>query len=263
MTETILFKTAPFCVTARFLDMNKRAVFLLLAAGAVFCLFGCASNNFSFTDTAQVAISGVEGSPSVFLVDENYITDEDSGGIISNTVNKLLYSDNPEIYSAQDRVDFAEQYLRQALETIANVKTVEKETVVNNQTYKQNVNPFSYANTNAVASGYKKDSLTFGRKVARKIMRETGSSSIVSLYFEFDKKFTQKPTGKYVSAVIKMRANIMDQTGKLVVFNDLIEESAESIKCYSGANYDKEEFVQLYPQIIENAINRFVLEYVK
>lgn len=243
--------------------MNKRSVFLILAAGAVFCFLGCASNNFSFTDMSPVAISGVEGSPSVFLVDENYITDEDAGGIISNTVNKLLYADDPEIYSAQDRVDFAEQYLRQALESIANVKTLEKEEIVNNKTYKLNVNPFSVANTNAVASGYKKDSLTFGRKIARKIILETGASAIVSLYFEFDKKFTQKPGGKYVSAVIKMRANIMNQNGKLVVFDDFIEESSKTIKCDSGANYDREEFVQLYPEIIENAINRFVLEYVR
>ncbi len=243
--------------------MNKRSVFLVLAAGAVFFFTGCASSNFSFTEMSPVAVSGVEGSPSVFLVDENYITDEDAGGAISNTVNKLLYADDPEIYSAQDRLDFAEQYLRQALETIADVKTVSKEEIVNNKTYKQNVSPFSYTNTNVVASGYKKNSLTFGRKTARKIMSETGAGSLVSLYFEFDKKFTQKPDGKYVSAVIKMRANIMNQNGKLVVFDNFIEESSQSVKCYSGAHYEKEEFIQLYPEIIENAINRFVLEYVR
>lgn len=243
--------------------MNKKSVLLLLAAGVIFCLSGCASNRFSFLDMSPVAISSVEGSPSVFLVDDDYITDEDSGGVITNTVNKLLYSDNPEIYSAQDRVDIAEQYLRDALESIAGVATVPKETVVSNKTYKQNVNPFSYANTNVVASGYKKDSLTFGSQVARKIIREIGAKSLVSLYFEFDKKFAQKPDGKYVSAVVKMRANIMNENGKLVAYDDFMEESSKTVKCYSGANYDREEFIQLYPEIIENAVNRFVLSYVK
>ena len=115
-------------------------------------------------------------------------------------------------------------------------------------------------NTNCVASGYQPDMLTLGAKKARMLMQETGTKGLVSLEFEFDKKVYKKQ----ISAVVKMKARVIGTNGREVINKEYTDESSEKLKVYGlyDSNYDKDEFVKFYPELIEALVNRFVMEFM-
>lgn len=222
----------------------------------------CGSTKISLQEQSPIVILGVEGNPTVLEVDANYDTDPDSGGAISNAVNKLLDGSNPEILKAQDRIDFAEDSLRIALSDIAGMEVIDREILQSSKIYKQTSgNVLNFVNTNLVPDGYKKGILSLGAKRARLLMNEVGAKSIISAEFEFDKRKVLKSSSTVVYAVVKMKIRFFDERGKQIISKDFVEESSKYVETFSGS-YDRDEFVELYPEVTENIINKFIVEYL-
>ena len=240
----------------------KKSLFLSVTSLFSACLFlSCASTKISISDYSPVGILGVEGNPTILAVDFDNQKDEDAGGTLSNAINKLIDGKNPEILTAQDRVDFAEECLRHALEEIAGVEVVDKEKITQSENYKYaKLNILSMTNTNCVAAGYQQDMLSLGAKKARVLMQESGAKGLISLEFEFDKKLSKKE----LYAVVKMKVRFIGSNGREILNKEFVEESTEKIKVHGlyDSNYDKDTFVTFYPPIIESIINKFVLEYM-
>lgn len=240
--------------------MKLNKLFLGLGAAATVFFTGCASNNLALSNHSPIAIIGVEGNPSIYLVDENYNTDEDEGGVLSASVNKFIEANNPEFLTAQDRVDYGEEYLRIALTDLAGAEVLDRDFVTSSDdyVYAKGNGLLGFMDPSISATNYQKNMMTIGAKKARMLMDALGAKGLVSAKFEFDKK----KGSNSITAVVKMKVNFIDNRGKNIISKDYMAESTESVRTIGG-KYNKDEFVELFPATIESVINKFVVEYIE
>lgn len=239
----------------------KKIVLFAFSLVILAVITSCASTKTAISDFSPIAIIGVEGNPTVLSVDSNNEADEDAGGVLSNAINKVLDGKNPEIMSAQHRIDFAEETLKYLLEDLAGVEVLDREKVTDCDSYKHaKLNILSFMSTNIAATGYEDNMLSLGAKKARILMAETGAKGLISAEFEFDKRIEKKEA----AAVVKMKIRMFDASGKNVVTHDFIAESAKRVKVHGlySNKYDKEEFVELFKPTIETVIKKFIMEYL-
>ncbi|MBQ0052312.1 MAG: hypothetical protein KBT11_09675 [Treponema sp.] len=240
------------------MKLNKIILGLTLVAGL--SLAGCASTKVSLSEFSPVAVIGVDGNPSLYLVDDNYETDEDADSALTASVNKYLEGKNPEYLTAQDRLDYAEDYLRRALAEIGGFEVLDKDFVTKSDDYiyAKGASLLGFMDPTISATGYQSNMQTMGAKKARMLMGALGAKALVSAQFEFDKKKNLND----VTAVVKMKVHFIDAQGKEVVNKEYMAESSESVR-NMGGKYNKDALVDLYPAVIENIINKFVVEYVE
>ncbi|WP_191013385.1 hypothetical protein [Treponema zioleckii] len=233
-----------------------------------FCFFSCASSNFSFTESDSVAVVGVSGNKNLSeQVDTLYVRsdeeDLDDTSVLSTVVDKFLHGENPELLTAQERVDYGEEYLRSALANIAGVRVTPKEDVLNSEQYKNAaLNPLGMFTTWIPATGFDKNLYSIGAKKARLMMSELGVSRLVTAEFRFNKIFADESKVKTnVRAQVIMDVLVYDEKGKIVVMKSFDAVSDEKLEV-KNFKYDTEALVALYPSVIEIAVNKFVVSYM-
>ena len=117
---------------------NNFYTFLFLVA--VFIFSSCKSvKTISFNDISPLAIISVTGTNLVAWQDtEQNDNDEqiDTDGAFNSLVNRVIDSKNPEILTAVDRLDYAEESFRLIANELTNAKVIAKEAVVNSDIYK-------------------------------------------------------------------------------------------------------------------------------
>jgi len=224
-------------------------------------LFSCASTKVSLKELSPVAVIDVEGNQRILTVDSDYKPDEDAGGVLDNAVNKMIDSNNPEILTAIDRINYADNYLRNTLKELGGMEVIEKETVTSSKTYKYaNKNFLGFMSTNYAGEGYVQGNLSFGAKTSRVLEEEFGASSLLSTEFAFYKIYHDG--GVY--PVVVMNVNVFDKAGKKVISKTYKTEGITPVKTYGFyKSYEKQEFVDLFPEVIESVINSFVMEYIE
>ena len=95
----------------------KKKIFLGLLAGAGLIFSGCGSTKIALKDHSPVAVFSIMGSTQITWTSdspEEYGQNQ-SGGVLGTLVNKFLDGDNPELTTAVDRLDYADDSLRQSL----------------------------------------------------------------------------------------------------------------------------------------------------
>lgn len=236
-------------------------VYVFLSFLLIVSFTNCNTTKFNFLSNTKVGILGIEGNVSIYSVDDDFNTNSDNDGIISVSIAKMLGSDNPEIITAQDRIDYAEEYLRYSLENMANIQVVDKETVFQNQIY-QNSNGtiFSYMETNIPSKGYKKSLLSLGSKKTRMLLKDIKADYLVSASFEFCKHLIKENNTTELFPVVKMNVHVFDANGREVVRKTYLAESSNSVKV--EGTYDKNAFVELFPEVTETVINKFIVDYL-
>ena len=223
----------------------KRALFLLVPLAGLFA--GCASTKLELASFSPVAVLGVQGNLVVHEVDSANEIDEDAGGMISDALNKALGGKNPEISTAQNRVDYA------------GIQVVDREKLTGSDNYKYaKSNLLSFMDTSVVATGYEPDMLSLGAKKARILMKEVGAAGLISAEFEFDKRISRNQ----VSAVVKMKVRLFDERGKNVFTKEYMAESADKLDVHGiyDNKYDKEAFVEFFKPVTETVIRTFIME---
>lgn len=234
----------------------------ILAGLAALAAFSCSSSNLSISDSGPVALISVVGNASAPWIDPELTDDEneDVNGLLSTAVNKLLDGSNPEILTAESRLDYAEETFRLHLAEFAGVEVLGREDVVESDAYKKlKKSYFNALVATKNADGYK-DLTTFGAKNARILMREIGAKSLVRLEFEFRKEISRgdKWNGE-VRAVVNMSANLMNERGKTVLNRQYSVRSSETVHIDS-LKYDRDAFVELFPEIIDESIDKFIVD---
>ncbi len=248
----------------------KNLVNLTGAAALVLCGFslaGCASTKYSLAESASpMAILGVAGNTHVPYYSEEVREDEygEEDGLLSNAINGFLGRNNPEIQTAADRVAYAENAFRRIVPEATGIEVLPKETVLASPTYddigKNSI--LSYVDVKIRGDGYKfMDDI--GSKKARLIAAETGASSFVFLDFTFKKYI--KGSGDNLNADLGamgiMSVIVFDKTGKKVIHDDFTVISDKSVEM-RWTKYDKDEMVELFPDVIDQLISRFVVKYL-
>ena len=235
---------------------------------AVLIFVSCSSTKISLNEYESIAVIGITGNKNLSeQVDTLYVRsdeeDTDDTNLLSMVVDKFLHGENPELLTGQDRVDYAEEYFHHALEEIAGLTVAEKERVIESEQYKSSVvSPLGFMDTWASASGFDKNLYSIGSKKARMMMNELNVKSLVAAEFRFNKLFDDESKVKTnVRAQVIMDVILYDKNGKKTVIEQFKDASLTKLPVRKF-KYDTDALIEMYPPLIENVINRFVLEYV-
>lgn len=245
-----------------FSKIFSKVSFGLFSAVFASALFGCASTKLALGTLSPMAVLNVEGSSVIWeeADDFDYEAQEDEGGgILATSVNKLLNSKNPELQTAADRMNYAEESLRHALEEKCGVQVLEKEKLTDSNVYQYEIlNLFGILSTNTTADGYRGGIVKLPAKKAQLLMSEIGAESLISAQFEI----TKKVANKNIYPLVTMKVKIQNRRGKLVVDKEYSAQSVGGVKTYGAYNkYNKNDFVALINPLIDDVINRFASEY--
>ena len=247
--------------------ISKISIFILSFSSFLVLLFsGCASSPVGLAGYGSIAVIGVTGNKNLSeQVDNRYARsdeeDIDDTSALSVLVDKFLHGENPELLTGQDRVDYAEEYFRLALEDVAGLEVSEKEKALESEQYKNSYeSPLSFLDTWISATGYSKNLYSISAKKARLMMGELGVKSLVSAEFRYNKLFDKESKlNANVRAQVIMDVILYDSNGKKVVFNQYEATSSESLPV-KKFDYDKDALVGMYPAVIETVINRFITD---
>ncbi len=246
--------------------MAKGAVFALFILSA-FSLSGCATTKYSLLESASpIAILGIAGNTHIPYYSSEVRDDEygEEDGLLSNAINGFLGRNNPEIQTAADRVSYAEDAFRRIVPEATGIEVLPKETVLASPTYdnigKNSV--LSYIDVKIRGDGYKfMDDI--GAKKAREIAKETGANSFIFLDFTFKKYI--KGDGDNLKADLgamgMMSVLVYNAEGKRVIQDDFTVISDGDVPMRM-TKYDKDAMVELFPGVIDQLINLFIVKYL-
>lgn len=243
---------------------NNFYTFLFLVA--VFIFSSCQSVNIiSFNDISPLAIISVTGTNLVAWQDTEQNDNDDelnTDGAFNSLVNRVIDSKNPEILTAIDRLDYAEESFRLIANELTNAKVIAKEAVVNSDIYKYSTRSlYNSLSDSTSATGYK-DMTVIGAKKARLLIQGLEAKSLVAMDFNFKKKLASgnKRNGQ-VAAAITMKMKILDEKGRVVINKDYYRQSSQTV-LIQGGYYDKDALIEIINTTIDELITAFVVEYM-
>lgn len=237
------------------------ALCLALAAS----LAGCASTkSISLSENSPAAVISVIGT-NLVQWQENEHNDNDendsSEGALTSLVAKTIDRNNPEITTAVDRLDYADESFRRIVPEIAGLEVLDKDKVVGSKTYKTTRGSIYNALTDSTrATGYK-DMSVIGAKKARMLMEQLGAKSLVSMEFNFKKKLVSgtKNSGQ-AAALVRMKIKFIDGRGNELINKEYERQSQETV-AIGGGYYDKDELISLINKTTDELITDFAAEY--
>lgn len=244
--------------------MRKRFIFgaACFISAAVF-FDGCASNKVepaSLSPAAVVSVTGTELVNWLISQSDSSEDDDDGNSYVNGTINKLLDSKNPEIQTAVDRLDYADETLRHMAGEFTDIEILDKDEVINSSAYKNlRKSLYNALQSTATATGYK-DLTVINSKIARMFMQQLGASSLIMLDFSFGKDISSgSRRNGLAEAVVTMKAKIIGRDGKETVNKEYTAVSSKKVPVQYD-QYDKNEMVERIQETIDDVIKEFVLE---
>ncbi|WP_407429109.1 hypothetical protein [Treponema sp.] len=244
--------------------MKTKIIITIQALTLIAFLTGCGSTKLALKDSSPVAIVSIVGNSQVPWVadDPNNDDEASSDGILSNMVNKLIDGQNPEIVTAKDRLDYADDSFRSIVSEVAACEFIDKNKVVSSERYQNTTaSYFNALSATVVATGYK-DFTTLGAKNARLIMQEVGANSLIIANFTFEKKLLSgnKWNGEFVG-LVTMKVRVLNERGKEIINKTFITQTSERTKI-SSHKYNKDTFVETLKEAVDSAIRQFAVSYM-
>ncbi len=243
--------------------MKKISLFLC-AAAAVLGFSGCASAKIEKESISPLAIITVTGNSSLpwYVLTKDGEEPSANKGLLQNAINSKFYDDDPEFTSSYNRLDYAEDAVRRIFGEIADIDFIDRETVLASKKYKSmNSGILSAFNTTITATDYK-DLRTPDRYEVKKLCEDVGAKGCLVLDFEFFKKTTK---GNSISGdvvpYVKMRIKMYDSNGKEIKYKNYKLEGSQVLKI-KGRNYDTEEFIAMYPEVIDQLLTQVAMEFI-
>jgi len=234
----------------------------IVCFSALFFLAGCASTKIDLAEYSPAAVISVTGTNLVMWQSENQDSEEDdSDNILTGMANKLLDSKNPEIETAVDRLDYADESFRRIAGEIAGLSVLSKESVVDSDVYKYSYRSlFNVFSDSTCATDYK-DMTVIGAKRARVLAEGVGAKSLVAMDINFKKTLARgaRHDGQ-VAAAITMKIKLTDEKGREAVNKEYSKISSETTPI-KGGYYDKKILVSLINETIDDLITQFAVEF--
>lgn len=236
----------------------------LMCLSALFFLSSCASTKITLSEYSPAAIISVTGTSLVMWQSEKQDSqeDDDSDNVLTGMVNKILDSNNPEILTAVDRLDYADESFHRIASEISSLDVLSKKSVVDSNIYKYSTRSlFNALSDSTCATGYK-DMTVIGAKKARLLIQGLEAKSLVAMDFNFKKILASgnKRNGQ-VAAAITMKMKILDEKGRVAVNKDYYRQSSQTVLIQSGY-YDKDALIEIINTTIDELITAFVVEYM-
>ncbi len=232
---------------------------------ALFFLSGCASTkNITLEEKSPMAVISVIGTNLVAWQEQTQNDSDETlttDGAFNALLNKAIDGKNPEIATAVDRLDYADESFRRVMAETANVKILEKSNVVDTDVYEYTRGSFYNSLSDSVcATGYK-DMTVIGAKKARILESGLGAKSLASMDFSFKKTVIKgnRQNGK-LAALVVMKIKILDERGREFINKEYSGVSAKTTPILSGY-YKKEELLSLINETIDDLITQFAVEF--
>lgn len=250
------------CFKRYYVRMKKQIIWGLLAcAGLIFS--GCGSTKIALRDYSPVAVFSIIGSTQITWTSdspEEYGQNQ-SGGVLGTLVNKFIDGDNPELTTAVERLDYADDSIRQILPELTGCEILDRNKVLASEAYADvSESHFNTLSALSSATNYK-DLTTFSSKEIRGAMKELGIKTAVLLNFTFQKKIVtgNRWNGK-ACALVTMRVRLVNEKGKEYYKGTYTARSSEKIKI-SNRKYDKDALVESVKPVIDSLIRQFALSF--
>ncbi len=245
-----------------------KKILLFLIALPVLVMAGCSSSKVDFTPYKTGAILSVRSNSALpWYVPkgsgESGGKKENTGeGILTQALHNMTGNTDPELNSAQERLDDAESSFRDIMAEIAGVQILDKETVVNSKKYKMiGGGVLKILQSSTAATDY--HNLTQISKFnCREILKEVNADCGFILSFQFNKKVMEgnRSYGE-IAPYGELRITMMDQQGNKVAEKKYAADGAERIKV-RGRGYDHAELVDLYGELSKTLISMFAVDWV-
>ena len=226
---------------------------------------GCGSVQKIPQDSLPMAVFSMSSNTSVNWFDDGFNKDQNikTGGVLSDQLNKFIDKNNPEHFTAAQRLTLADQIFREKMQEIAGISVITPEEFLSSKIYdEQTVSAFKYIEAREFLEGYKKIQ-TMGRKKSRLLIQELGLGGMFRLDFKFEKRLVQGNNwnGK-VTAMAEMKVYFIDKSGKENHPKVYTAVSPQKIEI-SGRKYDQQALVDLFPELIENMILKFIMDNIE
>ena len=244
--------------------MKKITGLFFAILGISLFFVGCASTPVYLDENSPIAIITIAGNSSVPWEAENPDDPDeaDADGLLSSLVNKLIDGENPEILTAVDRLDYADEAFRSVLSEVAGCEFIEKDKLLSSAQYKK-IRPtyFNILTSTKIATGYK-DLSVIGAKNARLLMKDVGATSLISATFTFEKKLLNGNRFNGTCAGnVKMQVKLINSRGKEIINREYTAITSEKTTI-AHHKYDKDAFVETLAEAIENVIRQFAIDYM-
>lgn len=240
----------------------KKLNIVFLAIFTTIFLSSCISNNFAINANEPVAILSVRGTLNVPWLEERDDDYKDLDGMITNSINKIFGKNNPEIQTAQDRINYADEQFAYLLETNMGITVIPKDKIINSKQYKA-ITPsiFTFSDTKIYADNYKKID-EIGSQKTKLLLRELNAKSTIFVTFTFNKKVVEGSKLKgQITASVTMDVDVYDFKGHQKIMDTFTADSSQLVEILK-TNYDKDALVELFPEIIDLVINQFIVKYM-
>lgn len=243
--------------------MKKNVVFIPLLALAAIILASCGSTKIPLKEHSPVAVITITGNGQVpWLTDGNDDTEDGtSDGLLSTMVNKLIDGENPEIVTAVDRLDYANDSVFQILPEMTGAEFLPKEDFLTSEAYDDiDSTYFNLLASVKTATGYK-DLTAIGAKRTRMLLKGAGAKSGIFLDFTFQKKQLKgnKWNGKFCG-LVTLKAKVVNEKGKTILNKTYVAQTSQVIRIASH-KYDKGEFVATLNEGIDATLRMFAMEF--
>lgn len=248
--------------------MKKYLGPVLFIAAATSLLIGCASTKLSVKESSPVAIISITGNTQIPWVDEESEEVSPTGepeaeSLLTSMASSFTNSQNPEILTAIDRLDYAYDSANLNLLELAGYTVLPKEELLSSEAYTYMApSYFNMLTATKNATGFK-DLSILGAKNARYIMEETGAKSLLALSFTFQKELVRgtRSSGT-VGGIVTMKAKILNSRGREVFNKIFVARTSGQIKIMHG-QYNKETLIENLNDAIDDAMRQFCIELSK
>lgn len=248
--------------------MKKYLGPVLFIAAATSLLTGCASTKLSVKESSPVAIISITGNTQIPWVDEESEEVSPTGepeaeSLLTSMASSFTNSQNPEILTAIDRLDYAYDSANLNLLELAGYTVLPKEELLSSEAYTYMApSYFNMLTATKNATGFK-DLSILGAKNARYIMEETGAKSLLALSFTFQKELVRgtRSSGT-VGGIVTMKAKILNSRGREVFNKIFVAKTSGQIKIMHG-QYNKETLIENLNDAIDDAMRQFCIELSK
>ena len=220
-------------------------------------LASCASTKIALSEHSPAAVISIIGTPDIPWYSDDPEEDSDSG-FLTNIVNNTFNSQNPELLTAIDRLDYADDSIRHILPELAGCEILEKDSVLSSNVYKKiRASYFNTLTPTKNATNYK-DLSTIGAKNARLLMRDTGAKSLIIMDFSFYKKRLSKTA---CIGLVTMKIKVLNDRGTEIINKVYTAETEKQIEIFDG-DYDKDVLVTALNGAIDDALKQFAVEFM-
>lgn len=235
-------------------NKGMKKIALMIAGLLLMVLYSCRSVQFNMNEASPLAVVTVFSNPTLPWYDPLAKSKSVPDDSVPSQLIKKSYQENPELNTAQKRIDSAYLALIKGLED-AGIEVVDREAFSDSDEYQKLSKSFlSGLETDLSAEGLKILDYMNGKKYLP-LAELTDAGSMMFVEFTFNKQKT--PVGlhdNYILARTTMNVYIYDRTGKKV-FHKKYTGLSETGPLDDNGSYNKNELVEKFPETVDFVVD--------